>query len=132
MCLSLASTVYEYRTRTFDVYNRRFDILLKDCTKNMYVLAYLLDPSEPLCNCLTCFIMTEFKCAVYFRDGALKLDLPPRHLFRGNTASPLVLQIIDSAILMLEWEQKRTLSGGPEQGRLLIEQITGKYIFIHN
>lgn len=42
----IATAIYEHRTRTLEVYNRRFKILLDDCTHNMYPLAYLLDPSE--------------------------------------------------------------------------------------
>lgn len=44
LCIA-ASDVYCHRAETFAVFDRRFDIFLNDCTKDMFILAYLLDPS---------------------------------------------------------------------------------------
>ncbi|KAJ3898518.1 hypothetical protein F5879DRAFT_812491, partial [Lentinula edodes] len=41
----LSNDVYCHRAETFAVFDRRFDIFLNDCTKDMFILAYLLDPS---------------------------------------------------------------------------------------
>jgi hypothetical protein len=42
---STDNEIYSYRSETFGVFNRRFAIFLKDCTQDMFLLAYLLDPS---------------------------------------------------------------------------------------
>ena len=39
-----ASEIYAYRSETYGVFNRRFAIFLDDCTPDMFLLAYLLDP----------------------------------------------------------------------------------------
>lgn len=40
------SSVYNYRKATFDVFNRRFNNFMNDCTPGMFILSYLLDPSK--------------------------------------------------------------------------------------
>jgi hypothetical protein len=40
--------IYAFRAQTFGIFNRRFAIFVKDCTPDMFVLAYLLDPSKLL------------------------------------------------------------------------------------
>jgi hypothetical protein len=40
------STVYEYRKAIFDVFNRRFNNFMNDCTPGMFILSYLLDPGK--------------------------------------------------------------------------------------
>ena len=65
---------------------------------------------------------------VYFRDGALKIQLPPHGSFSSKTINPLLAGPIQSAFLMLEWEQKRTRCGGAEQGVQLVDQLKGKCI----
>ncbi|KZP29505.1 hypothetical protein FIBSPDRAFT_727407, partial [Athelia psychrophila] len=42
------SLVYQYRTATFNIYNRRFNNFMNDCTPGMFILAYLLDPGKHL------------------------------------------------------------------------------------
>ncbi|KAJ3804022.1 hypothetical protein EV368DRAFT_50609, partial [Lentinula lateritia] len=42
------SKIFTHRKETFAIFDRRFDIFLNDCTKDMFILAYLLDPSELL------------------------------------------------------------------------------------
>lgn len=44
----IASPVYQWRSQTFGVYNRRFANLMRDSTQDMFLLAYLLDPSKPI------------------------------------------------------------------------------------
>ena len=41
-----ASPMYKWRSQTFAVYNRRFNNLMRDSTQDMFLLAYLLDPSK--------------------------------------------------------------------------------------
>ena len=41
-----ADAINAYRAETYGVFNRRFAIFLKDCTPDMFLLAYLLDPSK--------------------------------------------------------------------------------------
>ena len=62
---------------------------------------------------------------VYYRDGALRLALPPRALFSKRTASSLVLRLIASARCMLQYEQQRVRSGTKEDDAKLIAQLTG-------
>ncbi|KAJ3982258.1 hypothetical protein F5890DRAFT_1444888, partial [Lentinula detonsa] len=50
------SDIYKYRAETFGVFNRRFGIFIGECTRDMFLLAYLLDP-------------------MYYPDGALRLEL---------------------------------------------------------
>jgi hypothetical protein len=38
--------MYKWRSQTFAVYNRRFNNLMRDSTQDMFLLAYLLDPSK--------------------------------------------------------------------------------------
>ncbi|KAJ4484460.1 hypothetical protein C8R41DRAFT_769648, partial [Lentinula lateritia] len=42
------SNIFTHCQETFAIFDRRFDIFLNDCTKDMFILAYLLDPSELL------------------------------------------------------------------------------------
>jgi hypothetical protein len=46
-----ASEIYVYRSETYGVFNRHFAIFLNDCTPDMFLLAYLLDPSEWVMTC---------------------------------------------------------------------------------
>ena len=41
-----ASPIYIWRSQTFAVFNRRFSNLMRDSTQDMFLLAYLLDPSK--------------------------------------------------------------------------------------
>ena len=41
-----ANEINTYCAETYGVFNRRFAIFLKDCTPDMFLLAYLLDPSK--------------------------------------------------------------------------------------
>ena len=41
-----ADAINAYRTETYRVFNRCFAIFLKDCTPDMFLIAYLLDPSK--------------------------------------------------------------------------------------
>ena len=71
----------------------------------MFLIAYLLDPSEMiLILCYICNIFTP--AAVYYCDGALRLALPPHQQFSKKTASALVIQLIESAWRMLQFEQQ--------------------------
>ncbi|KAJ7855067.1 hypothetical protein B0H13DRAFT_1903287, partial [Mycena leptocephala] len=96
--------INKYHQETFDAYNRRFSIFMNDCTTGMFILAYVLDP-------------------IYYRDGALRLGLPPRQNFSKPTASPLVVYLITSARLMLQNEQKREQKGDAAEGDILVKQI---------
>ncbi|KAJ7927093.1 hypothetical protein B0H13DRAFT_2312870 [Mycena leptocephala] len=60
---------------------------------------------------------------LYYRDGALRLGLPPRQNFSKPTASPLVVYLITSARLMLQNEQKREQKGDAAEGDILVKQI---------
>lgn len=56
--------------------------------------------------------------------------LPPtRSSFSKRTASPLALQLINSARKMLQHEQQRTKKGGKEDGDKLVAQLTGEIFF---
>jgi hypothetical protein len=122
--LYLESPIYVYCAETYSVFNQRFAIFLKDCTQDMFLLAYLLDPSM----CIWIFPQRYLIPAcptVYYRDGALRLALPPRALFSKRTASSLVLRLIVSARCMLQYEQQRVRSGTKEDDTKLIAQLTG-------
>lgn len=117
-----ASSVYEYRKPTFDVYNCRFNNFMNDCTPGMFILAYLLDPSR--CKGSHC-ISANMKL-VYYQDRALQLNLPPTaDQFKKNTVNDLVKHLIQSACEILQNEQLRTQQGTKEDGRLLIQQLRG-------
>ena len=45
------SEIYAYHSETYGVFNRCFAIFLDDCTPDMFLLAYLLDPSEWAMTC---------------------------------------------------------------------------------
>ena len=45
------SEIYAYRSETYGVFNPCFAIFLDDCTPDMFLLAYLLDPSEWAMTC---------------------------------------------------------------------------------
>jgi hypothetical protein len=47
LCL-VAFDLNQYHEETFACYNRRFAIFMNDCTKGMFILAYLLDPGESI------------------------------------------------------------------------------------
>ncbi len=119
--------IFEYRDETYSVFDRRFSILMTESTPDLFLIAYLLDPSTFLHHF---YLLTIYKCddmaAVYYRDGALRLDLPPRISFSKSTASTLVLRLMKVALRMLEHEQARTSSGGLEQGQILAKQISGE------
>lgn len=56
--------------------------------------------------------------------------LPPtRSSFSKRTASPLAIQLINSARKMLQHEQQRMKMGGKEDGDKLVAQLTGEIIF---
>ncbi|KAJ3740979.1 hypothetical protein DFH05DRAFT_1404969, partial [Lentinula detonsa] len=59
------SDIYQYRTETFGVFDRRFGIFLNDCTKDMFIISYLLDPSENLVHFVVTF--TQFYFSVLSR-----------------------------------------------------------------
>ncbi|KAJ7845606.1 hypothetical protein B0H14DRAFT_3454874 [Mycena olivaceomarginata] len=99
-----SNAINKYHQETVDCYNRRFAIFMNDCTPGMFVLAYLLDP-------------------VYYHDGAIRLELPPRVNFEKETASPFVVYLVTSARLMLQHEQKRERSGTAAEGDILVKQI---------
>lgn len=62
---------------------------------------------------------------VYYGDRALRLALPPRSSFSKQTASRLVLRLMQSARQMLFFEQKRVQAGSPDDGQKLIDQFIG-------
>jgi hypothetical protein len=62
---------------------------------------------------------------VYYPDGALHLNLPPRQSFSKDAASPLVKSIIKAALDMLVNEQKRVKKGGKEQAKVFVQQLAG-------
>jgi hypothetical protein len=71
---------------------------------------------------------------VYFRDGAMRLQLPPRASFSKDTMSAFLRRLFVSARKMLFYEQKRMQSGGGVEAALLVKQLTGEFlsaIFIH-
>lgn len=68
---------------------------------------------------------------VYYRDGALRLNLPPRSEFCKAKCSPLFLQLITSARLMLGHEQARIQKGSERDGEILIQQLAGRLIHLH-
>jgi hypothetical protein len=41
-----ANVINVYHAETYEVFNWHFAILLKDCTLDMFLPAYLLDPSK--------------------------------------------------------------------------------------
>ena len=67
-----------------------------------------------------------YAVAVYYSDRALRLGLPPRAHFSKSSASPLVLRLLKSARLMLQYEQQRMQRGGREDGQKLIHELTGE------
>ena len=94
----------------------------------MFLIAYLLDHSEMIAIfCHICNILTP--AAVYYRDGALRLALPPRQQFLKKTASALVIQLIESARRMLQFEQQHIRQGGVDDGDRLVKELTGKNSF---
>jgi hypothetical protein len=94
----------------------------------MFLIAYLLDPSEMIhIFCCICNELTP--AAVYYRDGALRLALPPRPQFSKKTASALVIQIIESARRMLQFEQQRVRQGRVDDGDKLVKELTGESSF---
>jgi hypothetical protein len=94
----------------------------------MFLIAYLLDPSEMIhIFCCICNELTP--AAVYYHDGALRLALPPRPQFSKKTASALVIQIIESARRMLQFEQQRVRQGGVDDGDKLVKELTGESSF---
>ena len=90
----------------------------------MFLLAFLLDPSECMKTCRGSFSFFT----VYYRDGALRLALPPRSVFSKKSACPLVLQLIASARRMLRFEQQHTKKGGREDGDKLVSQLAGQFL----
>ncbi|KAF7975533.1 hypothetical protein HWV62_9361 [Athelia sp. TMB] len=102
--------IFVHRDKTYAVFNRRFRIFMADCTDDMFLLAYLLDP-------------------IFYCDGALRLNLPHRTNFSSKTVSPLVLRLISAARSMLQGEQLRMRSGGEAEGRILITQLE-RYIMV--
>ena len=63
---------------------------------------------------------------VYYFDGALKLNLPPRDMFSKMTSPVLVQKIIDAAVKMFQNEQKRKRKGGKHEAKVFVEQLTSK------
>ena len=64
---------------------------------------------------------------VYYRDSAMRLQLPSRALFEKKTASLFVIYLIDNARLMLQNEQKREQKGGAAEGDILVKQMIGMW-----
>lgn len=130
------STVYEYRKATFDVFNRRFNNFMNDCTSGMFILSYLLDPSKHFrisnlksSPSLPChhIQVTDIIKPVYYQDRALRLNLPPTpDQFKKNTVDDLVKYLIQSACEILQNEQLRMQKGTKDDGQLLIQQLRGK------
>jgi len=67
-----------------------------------------------------------YAVAVYYSDRALRLGLPPCTQFLKSSASPLVLHLIKSARLMLQYKQQCMKKGGHEDGQKLIHELTGE------
>ncbi|KAJ7170463.1 hypothetical protein C8R43DRAFT_1103347 [Mycena crocata] len=59
----------------------------------------------------------------YYRDGALRLALPPRHNFSRQTASPLVDYLMKSAREMFRCEQFRHRNGTEAEAAILTKQL---------
>ncbi|KAJ6534599.1 hypothetical protein DFH09DRAFT_1369723 [Mycena vulgaris] len=116
------AAINEYNQEMFDCYNRRFAIFMNDCTPGMFILSYLLDPGAISTLCSS-FLTQNINIIFYYRDGALRLGLPPRQDFNKETASPLVGYLITSARLMLRAEQKREQRGDSSEGDILVKQI---------
>ncbi|KAJ6495921.1 hypothetical protein DFH09DRAFT_946043, partial [Mycena vulgaris] len=121
------AAINEYNQETFDCYNRRFAIFMNDCTPGMFILSYLLDPGAISTLCSS-FLTQNINIIVYYRDGALRLGLPPRQDFNKETASPLVGYLITNARLMLRAEQKREQRGDSSEGDILVKQIICLYL----
>lgn len=117
----VANSINQYHQETFDCYNRRFSIFMNDCTPGMFILSYLLDPGASLD--FSWFDVLTKHFPVYYRDGALRLVLPPRQNFTKATASLLVSYLITSARSMLKNEQKREQKGDAAEGDILVKQI---------
>ena len=66
---------------------------------------------------------------MYYGDDALRLALPPRQQFSKKAASALVVQLIESAQQMLQFEQQRVQRGGVDDGDKLVKELTGKSSF---
>ncbi|KAJ3913026.1 ribonuclease H-like domain-containing protein [Lentinula edodes] len=103
------SEIFTHREETFAIFDRRFDIFLNDCTKDMFILAYLLNP-------------------MYYADRALCLELPPRSAFKRETCRPLLHHLVSSALQMLRNEQKREQNGTMEDAGVLIKELTA-YVY---
>ncbi|KAJ3978726.1 hypothetical protein F5890DRAFT_1238675 [Lentinula detonsa] len=103
------SDIYQYRTETFGVFDCRFGIFLNDCTKDMFIISYLLDP-------------------MYYPDGALRLELPPRSVFSPKTCSKLLHRLISSVIEMLKNEQLHEKMGNIDDAHTLVKELTA-YIY---
>ncbi|KAJ7580732.1 hypothetical protein C8J56DRAFT_867094, partial [Mycena floridula] len=98
------SSIYQYRQESYDAFNRRFDKLIEGSTQDMFWIGFLLDP-------------------IYYRDGALRLNLPPRESFSRDSVSPFLLQLLISARLMLSHEQQRMQSGGVAEADRLVQEL---------
>lgn len=71
---------------------------------------------------------TDICIKVYYRDGALRLNLPPCSKFCKAECSPLFLQLIISARLMLGHEQARVQKGSESDGAILVQQLAGVFV----
>ena len=71
---------------------------------------------------------TDICIKVYYRDGALRLNLPPHSEFCKAKCSPLFLQLIISACLMLGHEQTRVQNGSESDGAILVQQLAGVFV----
>ena len=63
---------------------------------------------------------------VYYRDTALRVNLPPRQQFSKATLSPLVSRLVEAAVTILGHEQSRMSSGGRDQAMTLARQLAGR------
>jgi hypothetical protein len=94
----------------------------------MFLIAYLLNPSEMIhIFCCICNKLTP--AAVYYCDGALQIALPPCPQFSKKTALALVIQIIESAWRMLQFEQQQVQQGGVDDGDKLAKELAGESSF---
>ena len=123
--LKLASVIYQWCSETFAVYNHQFSNFLKDSMQDMFLLAYLLDPSKP---CISVEYYETDNCIKVYHHGALRSNLSPSSEFCKAKCSPLFLQLIISARLMLGHEQARVQKGSESDGAILVQQLTGLFV----
>ncbi len=75
-------------------------------------------------------VLIPISALVYYRDFALRLNLPPRQQFSKATSSRLVNRLVEATVTILGHEQSRMSSGGREQAIILVKQFAGKSLIM--